>query len=72
MLNIGSGTQSYQTGKIMEKFEDVCLEINPDLIIVFGDINSTMACSIVAKKLNINLAHIEAGLRSMIKICQKK
>ena len=64
MLNIGSGTQSYQTGKIMEKFEDVCTQVNPNLIIVLGDINSTMACSIVAKKLHIKLAHIEAGLRS--------
>jgi len=64
MLNIGSGTQSYQTGQIMEKFEDVCTQVNPDLIIVLGDINSTMACSIVAKKLHIKLAHIEAGLRS--------
>ena len=63
-FNIGSGSQSYQTGKIMEKFEDVCTQINPDLIIVLGDINSTMACSIVAKKLHIKLAHIEAGLRS--------
>ena len=60
----GSGTQSYQTGKIMEKFEEVCSKINPDIIIVLGDINSTMACSIVAKKLHIKLAHIEAGLRS--------
>jgi len=64
LFNTGSGTQSYQTGKIMEKFEDVCTQINPDLIIVLGDINSTMACSIVAKKLHIILAHIEAGLRS--------
>lgn len=64
MLNIGSGTQSYQTGKIMEKFEDVCNQVKPDLVIVLGDINSTMACSIVAKKLHIKLAHIEAGLRS--------
>ena len=64
LFNTGSGTQSYQTGKIMEKFEDVCTQINPDLIIVLGDINSTMACSIVAKKLHIKLAHIEAGLRS--------
>ena len=63
-FNIGSGNQSYQTGKIMEKFEDVCTQINPDLIIVLGDINSTMACSVVAKKLHIKLAHIEAGLRS--------
>ena len=64
LFNTGSGTQSYQTGKIMEKFEDVCTQIKPDLIIVLGDINSTMACSIVAKKLHIKLAHIEAGLRS--------
>tara|TARA_B100000161_G_scaffold243866_1_gene197797 strand:- start:270 stop:1334 length:1065 start_codon:yes stop_codon:yes gene_type:complete len=64
MLNVGSGTQSYQTGKIMEMFEDVCLKLIPDLIIVFGDINSTLACSIVAKKLKIKLAHVEAGLRS--------
>lgn len=64
LLNIGSGTQSYQTGKIMEKFEAVCTQVKPDLIIVLGDINSTMACSIVAKKLHIKLAHIEAGLRS--------
>lgn len=64
LFNTGSGTQSYQTGKIMEKFEEVCTQINPDLIIVLGDINSTMACSIVAKKLHIKLAHIEAGLRS--------
>ena len=64
LFNIGSGNQSYQTGKIMEKFEDVCTKFNPDLVIVLGDINSTMACSIVAKKLHIKLAHIEAGLRS--------
>lgn len=64
MLNVGSGSQSYQTGKIMELFEEVCMKINPDLIIVFGDINSTLASSIVAKKMQIQLAHVEAGLRS--------
>lgn len=64
MLKVGSGSQSYQTGKIMEKFEAICRQVNPDLIVVLGDINSTMACSIVAKKLHIKLAHIEAGLRS--------
>ncbi len=64
MLKAGSGSHSYQTAKIMEKFEDVCKKVSPDLVIVFGDINSTMACSIVAKKLHIKLAHIEAGLRS--------
>lgn len=64
MLNTGSGSHSFQTGKIMEQFENVCTKVNPDLVIVFGDINSTMACSIVAKKMHITLAHVEAGLRS--------
>ena len=64
MLKSGSGSHSFQTGKIMEQFENVCTEVNPDLVIVFGDINSTMACSIVAKKMHITLAHVEAGLRS--------
>ncbi len=48
----------------MIKFEDVCINEKPDLIIVVGDVNSTLACSITAKKLNIKVAHIEAGLRS--------
>ena len=64
MLNSGSGSHSFQTGKIMEQFENVCNKVDPDLVIVFGDINSTMACSIVAKKMHITLAHVEAGLRS--------
>ena len=63
-LNVGSGTHSIQTARIMEKFEDVCSKSNPDLVMVVGDVNSTMACAIVAKKLHIKVAHIEAGLRS--------
>ena len=63
-LNIGSGSHSIQTAKIMVEFEKICCKKFPDLLIVVGDVNSTMACSIVAKKLNIKLAHIEAGLRS--------
>ncbi len=63
-LNVGSGSHSIQTSRIMEKFEQVCHEVSPDLLIVVGDVNSTMACSIVAKKLHIKVAHIEAGLRS--------
>jgi UDP-N-acetylglucosamine 2-epimerase (non-hydrolysing) len=64
MLKIGSGSHSEQTANIMIKFEKVCIKTNPNLVIVFGDINSTMACSIVAKKMNIKLAHVESGLRS--------
>jgi UDP-N-acetylglucosamine 2-epimerase (non-hydrolysing) len=63
-LNVGSSSHAKQTSKIMVSFEEICLNINPELVIVFGDVNSTMACSIVASKLNIDLAHIEAGLRS--------
>ena len=63
-LNVGSASHSIQTARIMEKFEKVCEKIAPDLLIVVGDINSTMACSLVAKKLHIKVAHIEAGLRS--------
>ena len=63
-LNVGSASHSIQTARIMEEFEKVCEKIMPDLLIVVGDINSTMACSLVAKKLHIKVAHIEAGLRS--------
>jgi len=63
-LNVGSATHAQQTAKIMVSFEEVCQKFLPELVIVAGDINSTMACAIVAKKLNIKVAHIEAGLRS--------
>ena len=63
-FNIGSGSHSIQTAKIMLEFEKICNEKSPDLLIVVGDVNSTMACSIVAKKLHVEVAHIEAGLRS--------
>jgi UDP-N-acetylglucosamine 2-epimerase len=48
----------------MVAFEEVCIKEKPDLVMVVGDVNSTLACSIVAKKLLINVAHVEAGLRS--------
>lgn len=60
----GGGTHSQQTGKIMVAFEEFCLAEGPDVVVVVGDVNSTLACSIVAKKLNILVAHVEAGLRS--------
>ena len=63
-LEVGSGSHAEQTGKIMVAFEKVCLSEKPDLVIVVGDVNSTMACTITAKKLGIKVAHVEAGLRS--------
>ncbi len=63
-LGVGSGSHAEQTAKIMVLFEKVCLTEKPDLVIVVGDVNSTMACTITAKKLGIKVAHVEAGLRS--------
>jgi UDP-N-acetylglucosamine 2-epimerase (non-hydrolysing) len=63
-LSAGSGTHAVQTAKIMVTFEELCEDERPDLIIVVGDVNSTLACSVVAKKLLIEVAHVEAGLRS--------
>ena len=63
-LNGGSGSHAVQTAKIMVAFEEVCQKKRPDLVVVVGDVNSTLACSVVAKKLLIEVAHVEAGLRS--------
>jgi UDP-N-acetylglucosamine 2-epimerase (non-hydrolysing) len=63
-LEVGSASHAKQTARIMEKFEDVCLEQKPDWVVVVGDVNSTLACTLVAGKLGIRVAHIEAGLRS--------
>ena len=63
-LGIGSGTHAEQTGSIMIEFEKILLKEKPDLIIVVGDVNSTIACSLTASKLSIPVAHVEAGLRS--------
>ena len=63
-LGVGSGSHAVQTAKVMVEFEKVCLKYKPDMVVVVGDVNSTMACSIVAKKLWIPVAHVEAGLRS--------
>ena len=63
-LGAGGGTHAQQTAKIMTGFEEICEKDRPDLVIVVGDVNSTLACSIVAKKMHIKVAHVEAGLRS--------
>ena len=63
-LGAGGGTQAEQTATIMIKFEKDLLENNPDVVLVVGDVTSTMACSIVSKKLGVAVVHVEAGIRS--------
>ena len=63
-LGIGSGTHAEQTGKVMMAYESLLQKQSPDLVVVVGDVNSTMACTLAAVKLGIKVAHLEAGLRS--------
>jgi len=63
-LNIGAGTPLWQIAQIMIAVEKILLKLKPDLLIVVGDVNSTLATSLVASKLHIKIAHVEAGLRS--------
>lgn len=63
-LEAGSGSHAVQTATIMTGFEQELINNPCDIVVVVGDVNSTLACSIVAKKLNIKVAHIEAGIRS--------
>ncbi|NVL90272.1 MAG: UDP-N-acetylglucosamine 2-epimerase (non-hydrolyzing) [Desulfobacterales bacterium] len=63
-LEVGSASHAVQTAEIMKAFEPVVLEHKPDVVLVVGDVNSTIACGLVAVKLGIKLAHVEAGLRS--------
>jgi UDP-N-acetylglucosamine 2-epimerase (non-hydrolysing) len=64
MLGVGSGSHAQQTARVMERLEPVLLEVGPDVVLVPGDVNSTLAASLVASKLGIPVGHIEAGLRS--------
>lgn len=63
-LEVGSGSHAQQTAEIMKRFEPVVLEHKPDAVLVVGDVNSTVACAMVAVKLGITTVHVEAGLRS--------
>jgi UDP-N-acetylglucosamine 2-epimerase (non-hydrolysing) len=63
-LGAGSGSHAEQTARVMVAFEQICLEHKPVMVLVVGDVNSTLACAISAKKLGIPVAHVEAGLRS--------
>ena len=63
-LGVGSGSHAEQTAAIMQRFEPVLLDERPDLLVVVGDVNSTLACALVAAKSGVRIAHVEAGLRS--------
>lgn len=63
-LEVGSGSHAVQTAEIMIRFEKICLDEKPNWVVVVGDVNSTVACTLVAAKLGIKVAHVEAGLRS--------
>jgi len=63
-LGVGSGSREYQIEEIQKRFEPILSKENPDLVIVVGDVNSTIACASSAKKVGIKVAHVEAGLRS--------
>ncbi len=63
-LGVGSGSHAVQTAEIMRRFEPVVDELAPDLVLVVGDVNSTIACALVASKKGIGVVHVEAGLRS--------
>ena len=63
-LDVRGGSHAIQTARILKRFEKVCIEVKPSVVVVPGDVNSTLACALVAAKMNIPVAHIESGLRS--------
>ena len=64
-LQVGPGSHAQQTAEIIKRFEPIVLKERPQAVLVVGDVNSTMACAIVAKKLGVFVIHVEAGLRSL-------
>ena|SRR6185312_316443 len=71
-LAVGSNTHARQTAEIMTKFERVILKDRPDMVLVYGDVNSTVAAALVCSKLSVKMAHVEAGLARLIEECLKK
>src|ERR1700720_1780603 len=63
-LEVGSASHAAQTAAVMQKFEPVVLQEQPDWVLVVGDVNSTLACALVCVKLGVRVGHVEAGLRS--------
>src|SRR5438034_7352238 len=63
-LAVGSASHAQQTAAIMQRLEPICVRVQPDIVLVYGDVNSTLAAALVAAKLGISVGHVEAGLRS--------
>jgi UDP-N-acetylglucosamine 2-epimerase (non-hydrolysing) len=70
-LGVGSGTHAQQTAAVMQAMEKVLTEDRPDVLVVYGDVNSTMAATLAAAKLMVPVAHVEAGMRSPIDRCRR-